>query len=93
MSRVRLSLSSSPLVSLADILSLNLPVALQALVTNSQLIIPAGRSKANLLGFFDCAYGEKKRLRVKYSFKGRRHEVELGDLDAVAAPLRSHVVE
>lgn len=76
--------------TLAD---LSLIVAVQALVTNSQLIIPAGRSKANLLGFFDCAYGEKKRLRVRYSFKGRKHEVELGDLEAVAAPLRSHVVE
>ncbi|ORY73064.1 hypothetical protein BCR35DRAFT_293884 [Leucosporidium creatinivorum] len=72
---------------------LDVTVALQALVTNSQLIIPAGRSKANLLGFFDCAYGEKKRLRVRYSFKGRKHEVELGDLEAIAAPLRSHVVE
>lgn len=79
--------------TLAD-LSPPLPsVALQALVTSSQLIIPVGRSKVNLLGFFDCAYGEKKRLRVRYSFKGRRHEVELGDLEAVAAPLRSHVVE
>lgn len=67
-------------------------VALQALVANSQLVIPAGRSKANLLGFADVAYGEKKKLRVRYSFKGRMHEVTLGDLDALAAPLRAHVV-
>lgn len=73
--------------------SLTSVVPLQSLVLSSQLVIPAGRSKAHLLGFFDCAYGEKKRLRVRYTFKGRRHEVVLDDTEALAMPLRGHVVE
>ena len=63
-------------------------VALSALVTNSQLVIPPGRSKASLLGFYDCAMGEPKKLRIKYLFKGREHYVEVIDTAAVAAPLR-----
>lgn len=64
---------------------------MQALVNNSQLGIPSKRSKANLLGFYDCAMGEKKRLRVRYFFKGRQHELEVDDLAAVAAPLRGEL--
>lgn len=40
---------------------IDVKIALQALVNESQLIIPAGRSKAGLLGFYDCALGSKKR--------------------------------
>ncbi|KAL8276647.1 hypothetical protein RQP46_010915 [Phenoliferia psychrophenolica] len=71
---------------------LDVTVTLSTLVTNSQLVIPSGRSKAALLGFYDCAMGEPKTLRIRYLFKGREHLVEVEDTGAVAAPLRAHVV-
>ncbi|BGP51247.1 hypothetical protein JCM10450v2_007176 [Rhodotorula kratochvilovae] len=74
---------------------LNVTVPLQALLppSLSQLTIPGGRSKASLLGFCDPALGEKKRLRVRYRFKGRVHEATWADREAVAIPLRAHLVE
>jgi DnaJ family protein C protein 11 len=65
-------------------------VPLQSLITNPnpQLSIPAGRSKSSLLGFYDCALSEKKRLRIKYLFKGREHLVEVDDKIGIALPLR-----
>ena len=54
---------------------IDVKIALQALVHESQLMIPAGRSKAGLLGFYDPALGSKKRLRVRYLYRGRLHEV------------------
>lgn len=74
----------SPLPSLTDPST----VAVQALVASSQLSIPSGRSKSNLLGFFDCAMGEKKELRIEYEFKGRLHRFVGKDLSGVALPLR-----
>jgi len=70
-------------------------VPLQALLPAglSQLTIPAGRSKASLLGFYDAAIGEKKRLRVRYRFKGRVHEAVWRDRDAVALPMKAHLLE
>ncbi|KDE04263.1 hypothetical protein MVLG_05291 [Microbotryum lychnidis-dioicae p1A1 Lamole] len=68
-------------------------IPLQALVNQSQLVIPAGRSKAHLLGFYDCAYGEKKSLRVRYRFRGSRHECEVEDREGLAMPLRGHLKE
>ncbi|SCV69184.1 BQ2448_2204 [Microbotryum intermedium] len=68
-------------------------IPLQALVNQSQLVIPAGRSKAHLLGFYDCAFGEKKSLRVRYRFRGAVHECEIADRDALAMPLRGHLKE
>ena len=59
------------------------------LVTQSQLIIPAGRSKSKLIGFFDPCVGERKQLLIRYVFQGALHELVVDDEDAVAAPLRS----
>ena len=67
-------------------------MALASLVSSSQLVVPGGRSKSNLLGFYDCAMGSKKRLRVRYEFKGRPHETTVGDFEALALPLRAHLV-
>lgn len=67
-------------------------VPLQSLIANSQLLIPAGRSKASLLGFYDCAISEKKRLYCKYSFKGRLHEFTVDDSAGVAAPMRGKLL-
>lgn len=65
-------------------------IPLQALVNKSKLVIPGGRTKANLLGFYDPAMGEKKVLRVRYIFRGQVHDVTFTDKDAVAAPMRAH---
>ncbi|CAO1630723.1 unnamed protein product [Sympodiomycopsis kandeliae] len=67
-------------------------IPLQALVNKSKLIIPGGRTKSNLLGFYDAAIGEKKVLRLRYLFRGRIHEHIFADKDAVAAPMRTHQI-
>ena len=86
---------------------LDVTIPLQALVTSrraatangreeeagSALIIPGGRSKAQLIGFYDVLVGGKKRLTVTYTFKGRRHEAIFGDHQAVAIPMQSHLLE
>ncbi|WFD35763.1 hypothetical protein MCUN1_002625 [Malassezia cuniculi] len=64
-------------------------VPLQMLVAQGQLVIPAGRAKSKLVGFYDPCIGEKKRLYVRYVFRGQLHEFTVDDRDAVAAPLRS----
>lgn len=78
-------------------------IAVQALVTarrtssetesSSILAIPGGRSKAQLIGFYDVMVGSKKRLLIKYTFRGRLHEASFDDLQPVALPMRSHLVE
>lgn len=70
----------------------NVRVQLQMLVQQSQLVIPAGRSKSKLLGFFDPCVGERKQLYIRYLFRGRLHELTAHDEDAVAAPLRSQQI-
>ncbi|KAG0319904.1 hypothetical protein BGZ99_004844 [Dissophora globulifera] len=67
-------------------------VAVQALVNNSQLTMPAGHSKTHILGFYDPCLGEKKQLRIRYEFQRRMHEVIVADLASVAAPVRSHLM-
>uniref|UniRef100_V5E4U1 J domain-containing protein n=1 Tax=Kalmanozyma brasiliensis (strain GHG001) TaxID=1365824 RepID=V5E4U1_KALBG len=67
-------------------------IALQALISKGQLIIPGGRSKANLLGFHDPVMGEKKHLLVVYVFRGQLHRVVVEDWDEVALPMRIHQV-
>lgn len=37
--------------------------------------------------------GEAKRLRIQYLFRDKLHEVTVNDMDAVRAPLRTHVVD
>lgn len=65
-------------------------IPLQALVNKGQLIIPGGRSKANLLGFHDPVMGEKKWLSVTYAFRGQLHQVVVEDWGEVACPMRIH---
>lgn len=67
-------------------------IAIQALVSNSQLHIRGENSKSTILGFYDPCMGEKKRLRVTYQFQGRIHQVEVDDKAPLAAPLRGHFV-
>ncbi|TKY85433.1 hypothetical protein EX895_005595 [Sporisorium graminicola] len=65
-------------------------IPLQALTTKGQLIVPAGRSKANLLGFHDPVMGERKHLSVVYTFRGALHHVVVADWDELALPMRIH---
>lgn len=68
-------------------------IPLQAMVQKGQLIIPGGRAKSHILGFFDPCMGEKKHLVIRYLFRGRRHEVVVDDISPVAMPLRSHQLD
>ncbi|CAD6887578.1 unnamed protein product [Tilletia laevis] len=65
-------------------------VPLQNLVTNGQLIIPGGRPKFGINGFFDPCMGERKHLFVRYVFRHQLHEVQVDDVAPLAAPLRIH---
>ncbi|KAF9919751.1 hypothetical protein FBU30_010595, partial [Linnemannia zychae] len=63
-------------------------VAVQALVDNSQLVMPGGHSKNHILGFYDPCLGEKKQLRIRYEFQKAMHEVIVDDLEHVILPVR-----
>lgn len=74
--------------------------SLQSLVsstTPSTLVIPGGRSKADLLGFYDPslglaleAPGGGNTLHVRYLFRGVEHACEVRDLEGLALPDRAH---
>jgi len=67
-------------------------IPLQNLVTNGQLIIPGGRPKFGINGFFDPCMGERKHLFVRYVFRHQLHEVYVDDVSPLAAPLRIHQI-
>ncbi|EMR08279.1 hypothetical protein PNEG_03444 [Pneumocystis murina B123] len=71
---------------------IDVTIAIAALVNESQLTIHHGFSKSQIIGIWDPAFGQKKTLRVEYSFKGRVHFVEVGDKHGLIAPLREHLV-
>ncbi|GAA5865759.1 hypothetical protein JCM1840_003250 [Sporobolomyces johnsonii] len=74
---------------------LDVTVPLQSLLapSASQLTIPPNRSKSHLLGFYDCAVGEKKQLRVRYRFRNKVHVHVYEDREAVGIPMREHCLE
>ena len=65
-------------------------IAVMILVSKGQLIIPGGRHKSKILGFFDPCMGERKHLVVRYLFRNRLHEAIVDDVTQLAAPLRAH---
>ncbi|KAG0251486.1 hypothetical protein BG011_007584 [Mortierella polycephala] len=67
-------------------------IPIQALVDNSQLIMPGGHSKNHILGFYDPCLGEKKQLRIRYEFQKRMHEAVVADEAHVTLPIRSHMI-
>ncbi|KAL7274953.1 hypothetical protein RUND412_002129 [Rhizina undulata] len=67
-------------------------VALGALVNESQLVIPRKLQKSYIVGFYDPAPREKKQLYVRYMFRGRIHEILIGDHQGLVMPQRSHVM-
>jgi len=71
---------------------IDVTVAVQSLVNNSQLLMSGGRSKSNIVGFYDPCFGEEKRLRILYKFQDKLHQLEVDDLAPVTAPMKSHIV-
>ncbi|CAG8820648.1 12783_t:CDS:10, partial [Gigaspora margarita] len=69
-----------------DVFDVKIPI--QALVFESQLIIPGGYSKSNIIGFYDPCMGERKQLKIKYHFQRKLHEVIVEDKVPLACPLR-----
>ncbi|KAL9651626.1 hypothetical protein ABK040_001571 [Willaertia magna] len=60
---------------------------LQYHVVNSKLSLP-DYSKSRLEGSFDPApYCENKTLLIWYSFRGKKHQIEIGDEDELSIPL------
>ncbi|RIA86833.1 hypothetical protein C1645_740555 [Glomus cerebriforme] len=84
------SLSEVPLNEKSDVIDARIPI--QALVHDSQLTIPGGYSKSNIMGFYDPCMGERKQLKIKYQFQRKLHEVIVDDTAPVACPLRSHII-
>ena len=72
--------------------SLDVTVAVQHLVADNQLIIPADVSWAGLIGFYDIDLGSTKTLAIEYDFKGGKHRAEFADGTSVALPQRQHFV-
>jgi DnaJ family protein C protein 11 len=69
---------------------LDVLVPLQVLIIESQLVLPGGKSKAGLLGFFNIDPVHSKTLLLEYTFKGSPHRVELADQEPVMLPARHH---
>jgi len=93
---VILEASYFPLDESGDIvkdLEVDVACPLQALVQNGQLFVPGGRPKSALRGFYDPLPDCKKRLAVRYDFRGRSHYAEFQDLAPIVLPLESHLVE
>lgn len=67
---------------------IDVTIPIQALVSDSKLVIPSGRAKYNLLGFWDPCIGEPKKLRVRYIFKDVLHQVTVDDVGALRAPIK-----
>lgn len=74
-------------------LSIDVTIALQLLVRNSALTLPAG-TKAHLTGFYDPDpyTAEKKMLKIIYLYRNQRHVVVFNDEDEGILPQRSHQV-
>ena len=67
-------------------------VAIQALVSNGQLHIAGGFSKSQIIGIYDCCFGEIKQLRITYKFNGIVHQVQVEDFAGCDMPMRDHIV-
>lgn len=67
---------------------IDVTIPVQALVNDSTLVIPGGRGKYHLLGFWDPCIGESKKLRVRYMFRGKVHQVTVDDMAALRAPMK-----
>ena len=82
----RSSSSSDPL---APPRVIDVVIPLQCLVSDSKLILREN-SKALIPGFYDPCVGDKKHLRVRYSFRGNMHEVTVANNESLVIPRESH---
>lgn len=75
-------------------LTLDVTIALQNLVRESALTLPAS-TKSDLPGFYDTDpyTAEKKMLKIIYFFRGKRHVMVANDEDEVLLPQRDHLEE
>ncbi|KIM85726.1 hypothetical protein PILCRDRAFT_5383 [Piloderma croceum F 1598] len=73
-------------------LVMDVTIALQALVHNSQVYIAGHRTKSGIQGFYDPTPSLSKSLRVRYVFRGRMHYAEIPDCVPVVLPLEDHLV-
>jgi len=71
---------------------IDVTIAIQSLVQDSRVTIPGGRSKFDLLGFYDPCIGESKKLRIRYLFREKLHEVTLGDKEALRIPMKGESI-
>ena len=67
---------------------IDVTIPIQALVADSKLVIPGGRGKHNLIGFWDPCIGEGKKLRVRYLFRDVLHEVTVDDMAGLKLPVK-----
>lgn len=71
---------------------IDVTIALAAQVNDNQLIIAGNSRKSVMLGFWDPDFGEKKTLRVDYTYGGQRHFIEIDDKHGLAIPAQAHVI-
>lgn len=50
-------------------------------------------NQSHITGFYDPAPGEKKELYVKYLFKGKMHEIAVGNSYGLVIPMKAHGIE
>lgn len=79
--------------SVQDVEYIDVTIPVQALVSNGQLHIGEGYPKSQIVGFYDPCFGEDKELRVTYQFQGKVHQVTVQDVQALDAPMRSHLIK
>jgi len=72
---------------------IDVTIPIQALVQDSKVTIPGGRSKSDLLGFYDPCIGEGKKLRIRYLFKEKLHEVTVTDREVLRIPMKGELHE
>lgn len=68
-------------------------VPLMAAVEAGQLVVPRAVRKDRMLGWWDPAPGEEKRLEVRYRYGGERHEVKVRGGQGLVLPLKVHRVK
>ena len=69
---------------------IDVTTATRFMVFDSHLDIHEGMHKAGIIGFCDPCPGEDKYLRVRYRYRGRLHEITVGEDDGMSLPNKSH---
>jgi len=70
---------------------IDVTIPLQSMTQDSRVTIPGGRSKADLLGFYDPCIGESKKLRIRYLFREKVHEVTVTDKEVLRIPMKGEL--